>query len=64
MDLQKQLSKTKNKLYEYENIMPKIEELELLQDGMIQENARIKNREAVLRELLAQIVVFVGGKQD
>lgn len=64
MDLQKQLSKTRNKLYEYENIMPKIEELELLQDGMIQENARIKNREAVLRELLAQIVVFVGGKQD
>lgn len=49
---------------EYESILPKIEELEQLQDHMIEENMKIKERETLLRELLAEVVVLVGGKQD
>ena len=44
--------------------MPKIEELEQLQDLMIEENAKVKQREMLLRELLAEVVVLVGGKSD
>jgi hypothetical protein len=31
---------------------------------MIEENAKVKQREMLLRELLAEVVVLVGGKSD
>ena len=31
---------------------------------MIEDNAKVKQREMLLRELLAEVVVLVGGKYD
>lgn len=44
--------------------MPKIEELEELQDNMIEENSKLKDRESLLKDLLAQIVIMIGPSSE
>jgi hypothetical protein len=44
--------------------VPKIEELELLQDKMIHQNNQFKQRENILRALIGDILIAVGETND
>jgi hypothetical protein len=62
--LVKELQERKTKEKEYEGIVPKIEELEELQDKMILQNTQFKQRENILRTLIGDILIAVGETND
>ena len=49
---------------EYDELVPKIEELEVLQDKVIEENADLKKKQAKMRTAIASVLVFIGNNKN